>query len=92
MDISIIASFAELLTPFAACFTTPSQLSFLTLAQAWVLASGPRTVTNLIRTAGPVARKSHDAYQYFFSGAVLARSSIVDVPKGSHPVASAPAE
>jgi hypothetical protein len=70
MDTSIIASFAELLVPFVGCFTEPSGVSFLTLAPTWVLASGPRTVTNLIRTAGPMATKSHDAYQYFFSGAV----------------------
>jgi DDE superfamily endonuclease len=70
MNTPIIASFAELLVPFAGCFTAPSQASFLTLASAWVLACGPRTVTNLIRTAGALAKKSHDAYQYFFSGAV----------------------
>lgn len=69
MDTSIVASFAEMLMPFVPCFTVPSQASFLTLAPAWVLCSGPRTVTNLIRTAGAQAVKSHDAYQYFFSRA-----------------------
>ena len=50
-------------------FTAPSQASFMTLAASWVMTVGPRTVTNLIRTAGPKAVKSHDAYQYFFSRA-----------------------
>lgn len=76
MGTSIIASFTELLMPFTACFTTPLQASFLTLAQAWVLASGARTVTNLIRTAGPLATKSHDAYQYFFSGGVWSQDAL----------------
>ena len=70
MNTSIVASFAEMLMPLLPCFTVPTQASFLTLASAWVLCSGPRTVTNLIRTAGPQAVKSHDAYQYFFSRAV----------------------
>jgi hypothetical protein len=92
MNTTIVASFAELLMPFAPCFTVPSQASFLTLAQAWLLCSGPRTVTNLIRTAGPLATKSHDAYQYFFSKAawsmeelwkVLFGLVLVLVPQGT---------
>src|SRR5262245_40637128 len=69
MDATIVASFSELLIPFTSCFTHPSAASFLALAQAWVLGSGPRTLTNLVRTMGPLATKSHDAYQYFFSRA-----------------------
>lgn len=57
------------LLPFTVCFTSPTAESFLALAAAWLLAVGPRTVTNLVRTLGAEATKSHDAYQYFFSGA-----------------------
>jgi hypothetical protein len=64
-----VASFQRLLLSFLPCFTQPSTESFLALGAAWVLAVGPRTVTNLVRTMGRGVSKSHDAYQYFFSGA-----------------------
>lgn len=70
MDVPlIISTFGALLVSFLPVFTRPSQRTFLTLASAWVMAAGPRTVTNLIRAAASTARKSHDAYQYFFSNA-----------------------
>lgn len=65
----VVSSFREMLLSFLPTFTAPSQATFLTLAASWVMATGPRTVTNLIRTAGMEAIKSHDAYQYFFSRA-----------------------
>lgn len=65
-----VSTFQHLFLNFLPCFTQPSGESFLVLAAAWGLAVGPRTVTNLVRTMGPRASKSHDAYQYFFSDAV----------------------
>lgn len=65
-----ISSFQRLLLNFLPCFTGPTGESFEALAAAWILAIGPRTVTNLVRTLGRPRRKSHDAYQYFFSDAV----------------------
>ena len=65
-----VSAFQRLLLNFLPCFTQPSGESFLALAAAWVLAVGPRTVTNLVRTLGCNVTKSHDAYQYFFSDAV----------------------
>ena len=65
-----VSTFQRLFLNFLPCFTQPSGESFLALAAAWVLAVGPRTVTNLVRTLGRSATKSHDAYQYFFSEAV----------------------
>ncbi len=65
-----VSTFQRLLLNFLPCFTQPSSESFLALGAAWVLAVGPRTVTNLVRTLGHSATKSHDAYQYFFSDAV----------------------
>lgn len=65
-----VSTFQRLLLNFLPCFTQPSGESFLALGAAWVLAVGARTVTNLVRTMGRRASKSHDAYQYFFSDAV----------------------
>ena len=47
--------------------TAPGAESFATLTLGWMLANGPRTLSGVIRAAGPHARKSHDAYQNFFS-------------------------
>lgn len=47
--------------------TTPSAESFVTIILGWVLSNGPRTMSGVIRAAGPHATKSHDAYQNFFS-------------------------
>jgi hypothetical protein len=70
VDLSlVVSSFRDLLLNFLPVFNVPSQSTFLTLAASWAMTVGPRTVTNLIRTAGGEAVKSHDAYQYFFSRA-----------------------
>jgi hypothetical protein len=45
----------------------PNGASFVTLVLGWVLCHGRRTLSGLIRAAGPFAPKSHDAYQNFFS-------------------------
>ena len=69
LSFQCVSTFHRLLLNFLPCFTAPSGESFLALATAWALAVGPRTVTNLVRTIGRRGAKSHDAYQYFFSGA-----------------------
>jgi hypothetical protein len=71
-----VSTFQRLILNFLPCFTQPSGESFLALTTAWALAVGPRTVTNLVRTMGRSASKSHDAYQYFFSGAVWAMDEV----------------
>ena len=45
----------------------PNAPSFVTLVLGWVLCHGRRTLSAVIRAAGPFAPKSHDAYQNFFS-------------------------
>ena len=45
----------------------PNAPSFVTLVLGWVLCHGRRTLSGVIRAAGPFAPKSHDAYQNFFS-------------------------
>jgi len=74
-----VSTFQRLFLNFLPCFTQPSGESFLALAAAWALAVGPRTVTNLVRTMGPRASKSHDAYQYFFSDAVWLMDEVWEI-------------
>jgi len=45
----------------------PNGSSFVALVLGWVLCHGRRTLSGVIRAAGPFAPKSHDAYQNFFS-------------------------
>lgn len=60
----------ELADSFSSAFVSnPTLRSFLTIITGWVLCSGRRTMTGIIRAAGYRAEKSHDAYQAFFSKA-----------------------
>jgi hypothetical protein len=62
--------FQQLVTPFSIAFVSrPTIDSFFTITLGWILCTGRRTITGIIRAAGPDATKSHDAYQRFFSGA-----------------------
>lgn len=62
--------FQQLLSCFSIAFVSrPTIDSFFTITLGWILCTGRRTITGIIRTAGPDATKSHDAYQRFFSGA-----------------------
>ncbi len=62
--------FQELLANFLCAFgSTPTQHSLLAVTLGWILCSGKRTMTGIIRAAGTHATKSHDAYQGFFSKA-----------------------
>jgi len=53
------------LVVFAEVFTRPSFELFRELVCAWVLASGRRTVTGMIRAITPGGRRAHDAYHRF---------------------------
>ena len=62
--------FYTLADSFSSAFVSnPTLRSFLTIITGWVLCSGRRTMTGIIRAAGYRAAKSHDAYQAFFSKA-----------------------
>jgi hypothetical protein len=61
--------FQELLASFSSAFSAPTQCSWLVITLGWILCSGKRTMTGMIRAAGAHATKSHDAYQGFFSKA-----------------------
>ena len=47
--------------------TSPTAQSLATLVLGWILCNARRTLSGVIRAAGPEASKSHDAYQNFFS-------------------------
>lgn len=47
--------------------TAPTAASFATVVTGWIVCNGRRTVSAVVRAAGPHAPKSHDAYQNFFS-------------------------
>ncbi|TWT92013.1 Transposase DDE domain protein [Botrimarina colliarenosi] len=64
----LVLGFAALLQPFAVSMTTPTFLSFATVATGWVLASR-RTVTRMILAAGDSADKHYSSYHRVFSAA-----------------------
>ena len=51
----------------------PNGPSFATLVLGWVLCHGRRTLSGVVRAAGPFAPKSHDAYQNFGSSGSCVR-------------------
>jgi len=60
--------FQQLILDFSAVIrTAPSTASFMTVVVGWLLCNGRRTLSGIVRAAGPAATKSHDAYQNFFS-------------------------
>lgn len=62
-------SFASYLSQFSVCFTEPTHQRFLTIITGWVLCTGKRTVTGVIRAAGVVGERHHSGYHRFFSQA-----------------------
>lgn len=85
-------SFATVLCVFENCFTTPSFQRFVTLMTGWVLCTGKRTVTGVMRAAGVVGEHEHSGYHRFFNGAVwepdavglaLMRLALRTVPGGT---------
>ena len=63
------AEAAPLVAALAAAFTTPTFRHFRLLLVAAVLAPGRRTVANLVRTAGALARAHRTTYQRILSSA-----------------------
>lgn len=49
------------------CFTSPSYRRFVTLLTGWVMCTGKRTVTGVMRAAGVVGVREHGGYHRFFS-------------------------
>lgn len=85
-------SFTTCLTQFSLCFTEPTFRRFLTIVTGWVLCTGKRTVTGVIRAAGVVGERHHSGYHRFFSlarwstdqvGLTLLRLLLSLLPKGA---------
>ena len=63
-----IASFAGLLDLFAGCFRAEVFGTFKTMAAAWALCPGPRTIAEVWQATGQAGRRHHDtAYALFRS-------------------------
>src|SRR4051812_39103885 len=60
---------APLLAQFAPCFTQPTSYRFTTLLAAAILTTGRRTVANLLRTLGTLARGHRTTCQRVLSRA-----------------------
>ncbi len=54
-----------LLAGVADAFSSPSFTLFVTIAQAWVCATGRRTVTGMVSVMDPATARAHDAYHRF---------------------------
>jgi len=65
----IASRFKELVIELTAvcCGTAPTIETFLTIVIGWILCTGRRTTSGIIRAAGHHAMKSHDVYHNFFS-------------------------
>jgi hypothetical protein len=65
----LVRSFAPLLWSFQPCFTQPSFCSFWTLACAWILCSGRRSLTRIIQAGQLNQFKHYCSFHRFFSRA-----------------------
>lgn len=65
----LVRSFAPLLWSFQPCFTQPSFCSFWTLAGAWILCSGRRSLTRVLQAGQLSQFKHYCSFHRFFSQA-----------------------
>ena len=56
------STWKALLAGVAGAFTSPSFALFIDLTQAWVCATGRRTITGMVSVMDPGTRRAHDAY------------------------------
>lgn len=63
------SSFAPLILSLFAAFTSPTQRVFAEVTFGWIMASGLRTISNVIRAMGTVRSKSYTTFYRFFSKA-----------------------
>ena len=66
MDAILITAWDALVNTFLGIFTQPTAQLFARLLTGWVLCTGRRTITGLIRWADPGGIRAHDAYHRFF--------------------------
>ena len=65
-DPIIATSFAALLGPFSACFTSPSFVLFRHLVAGWLLCIGRHTVTGIVVAGGLIDLRHHTSWHRFF--------------------------
>jgi len=58
----IAASWRAMLAQFSPAFSAPAFLLFSELMTAWLLCTGRRTLTGMLRCIDPAQRRAHDAY------------------------------
>jgi len=66
MDAILITAWDALVNTFLGIFTQPTAQLFARLLTGWILCTGRRTITGLIRWADPGGIRAHDAYHRFF--------------------------
>jgi len=66
MDATLISAWDALVNIFLPVFTQPGGRVFTRLLTGWILCTGRRTVTGMIRRADPEGWRAHDAYHRFF--------------------------
>jgi hypothetical protein len=69
MDAFLIPAWDALVNIFLGTFTQPTGQVFVRLLTGWILCTGRRTITGMIRGADPEGWHAHDAYHRFFSEA-----------------------
>jgi hypothetical protein len=64
-----VSAWRDGLLMLAGAFTRPSARTFLELLRAWVLCTGRRTVTGMVRFVSALESRSHDVFHRFLAGA-----------------------
>ena len=76
MHALLITAWNALVNLFFGEFTRPTAAVFARLLAGWVVCTGRRTVTGLLRGADPHGRRAHDAYHRFFPDASWSMESL----------------
>lgn len=66
---TITSAWTNIINHFFPIFTLPTANIFACLANGWILCTGRRTVTGMVRFAGLFTGRPHDAFHRFFSAA-----------------------
>ena len=76
MDAIFITAWNALVNGFLPFFTQPTGEVFVSLLTGWLLCTGRRTVTGMIRSTNPEQNRAHDAYHRFFRDARWSMSEL----------------
>lgn len=76
MDATLITAWDAWVNLFLPVFTQPTAVVFTRLLTGWILCTGRRTMTGMIRWADPEGIRTHDAYHRFFRDAAWAMDEL----------------